>query len=81
MEKMIPRSHKRGVIYDRNRFELALTIEMESVFAQPREIKSVEQVSNRLGPLLALDQKRLSGLLRQPKPFVYLKRRATPRRM
>ena len=28
--------------------------------------------------LLALDQKRLSGLLRQPKPFVYLKRRATP---
>ena len=78
MEKMIPRSHKRGVIYDRNRFELALTIEMESVFAQPREIKSIEQVSNRLGPLLALDQKRLSGLLRQPKPFVYLKRRATP---
>jgi cell division protein FtsI (penicillin-binding protein 3) len=78
MEKMIPRSHKRGVIYDRNRFELALTIEMESVFAQPREIKSIEQVSNRLGPLLALDKKRLSGLLRKPKPFVYLKRRATP---
>jgi cell division protein FtsI (penicillin-binding protein 3) len=78
MEKMIPRTHKRGVIYDRNHFELAITIEMESVFAQPREIKNSEQVSNRLGPILSLDKKRLRGLLKQPKPFVYLKRRATP---
>lgn len=78
IEKMIPRSHKRGVIYDRNRFELAMTIEMESIFAQTREIKNIQQASDRLGPLLALDQTRLSGLLKQPKPFVYLKRRATP---
>lgn len=77
-EKMIPRSHKRGVIYDRNRFELAMTIEMESIFAQPREIENIQQVSDRLSPLLSLDRKRLSGLLTQPKPFVYLKRRATP---
>lgn len=77
-EKMIPRSHKRGVIYDRNRFELAMTIEMESIFAQPKEIENIKQVSDRLGPLLSLDRKRLSGLLTQPKPFVYLKRRATP---
>ena len=78
IEKLIPRSHKRGVIYDRNLFELAITIEMESVFAQPKEIKNIQEVSGRLGPLLALDRKRLSGLLKQPKPFVYLKRRATP---
>jgi cell division protein FtsI (penicillin-binding protein 3) len=78
IEKMVPRSHKRGVIYDRNRFELAMTIEMESVFAQPKEIKNVQQVSGLLAPLLSLDQGRLSGLLNQPKPFVYLKRRATP---
>ncbi|MBI5606404.1 MAG: transpeptidase family protein [Deltaproteobacteria bacterium] len=78
IEKMIPRSHKRGIIYDRNRFELAMTIEMESIFAQTRDIKNIQQASDRLGPLLALDQTRLSGLLKQPKPFVYLKRRATP---
>ncbi|MEW6184235.1 MAG: penicillin-binding protein [Thermodesulfobacteriota bacterium] len=78
MEKMIPRSHKRGVIYDRNRFELAMTVEMESIFAQPREIKNIQQASCQLSPLLSLDRNRVSTLLGQPKPFVYLKRRATP---
>ncbi len=78
IEKLIPRSHKRGVIYDRNRFELAMTVEMESIFAQPREIKNLQEVSYQLGPLLAMDRKRLSTLLNQSKPFVYLKRRATP---
>jgi cell division protein FtsI (penicillin-binding protein 3) len=78
MEKMIPRSHKRGIIYDRNRFELALTVEMESIFAQPREIKNTQQASYQLSPLLSLDRTRVSTLLQQSKPFVYLKRRATP---
>jgi cell division protein FtsI (penicillin-binding protein 3) len=78
IEKLIPRSHKRGVIYDRNRFELAMTVEMESIFAQPREIKNLQEVSYQLGPLLSMDRKHLSNLLNQSKPFVYLKRRATP---
>lgn len=78
IEKLIPRSHKRGVIYDRNRFELAMTVEMESIFAQPKEIKNLQEVSYQLGPILSMDRKHLSNLLQQPKPFVYLKRRATP---
>lgn len=78
IEKLVPRSYKRGIIYDRNRFELAMTIEMESIFAQPREIKNIQEVSSHLGPILSLDQRRLSGLLNQPKSFVYLKRRANP---
>ncbi|MBA4392401.1 MAG: penicillin-binding protein, partial [Desulfobacca sp.] len=78
IEKLIPRSHKRGVIFDRNHFELAMTIEMESVFAQPKEIKNIQEVSGHLGHLLSLDRKRLSSLLNPSKPFVFLKRRATP---
>ena len=78
IEKLIPRSHKRGVIYDRNRFELAMTVEMESIFAQPKEIENLQEVSNQLGPILSMDRKHLSNLLHQSKPFVYLKRRATP---
>jgi cell division protein FtsI (penicillin-binding protein 3) len=78
IEKLIPRSHKRGVIYDRNRFELAMTIEMESVFVQPKEIENIQEVSGHLGQLLSLDRKRLARLLNQSKPFVYIKRRATP---
>jgi cell division protein FtsI (penicillin-binding protein 3) len=78
IEKLIPRSHKRGVIYDRNRFELAMTVEMESIFAQPKEIENLQEVSSQLSPILSMDRKRLSNLLHQSKPFVYLKRRATP---
>ncbi len=78
IEKLIPRSNKRGVIYDRNRFELAMTVEMESIFAQPKEIESLQEVSHQLGPILSMDRKHLSNLLHQSKPFVYLKRRATP---
>jgi cell division protein FtsI (penicillin-binding protein 3) len=78
MEKLIPRSHKRGVIYDRNRFELAMTVELESIFAQPKEIKNIQEVSFQLGPLLSMDRKHLSTLLQQSKPFIYLKRKATP---
>ena len=78
IEKLIPRSHKRGTIYDRNHFELAMTIEMESVFAQPKEIKNIQEVSGHLGQLLSLDRKRLASLLNPEKPFVFIKRRATP---
>jgi len=78
IEKLIPRSHKRGIIYDRNRFELAMTVEMESIFAQPKEIKNIQEVSVQLSPLLSMDRKHLSNLLNPSKPFVYIKRRATP---
>ena len=78
IQKQIPRTHKRGAIFDRNRFELALTVEMESIFAQPKGIKDVNEVSGQLSPVLAIEQKRLSQLLSQSKPFVFLKRRATP---
>jgi cell division protein FtsI (penicillin-binding protein 3) len=78
IEKQVPRSHKRGIIYDRNRFELAMTIEMESIFAQPKQIKNIQEVSGQLSPILSLDKKRLTGLLNQPKSFVYLKRKANP---
>jgi cell division protein FtsI (penicillin-binding protein 3) len=78
IQKQIPRTHKRGAIYDRNRYELALTIEMESIFAQPKEIKNVNGVTDQLGPLLNLDKRKLQTLLCQDKPFVFLKRKATP---
>ena len=78
IKKMIPRTQKRGVIYDRNRFELAMTVEMESIFAQPKEIKNIQEASYHLGPLLSMDRERLANQLNQSKPFVYLKRRASP---
>jgi cell division protein FtsI (penicillin-binding protein 3) len=78
IEKMIPRPHKRGVIFDRNHFELAMTVDMESIFVQPNRIKNVQEISGHLGSLLSLNRKQLSAIVTKSKPFVYLKRRATP---
>jgi cell division protein FtsI (penicillin-binding protein 3) len=78
IKKMVPRVHKRGIIYDRNRFELAMTIEMESISAKPEQIKNIQEISGQLSPILSLDRRRITGLLNQDKPFVYLKRRANP---
>jgi cell division protein FtsI (penicillin-binding protein 3) len=55
-----------------------MTIEMESIFAQPREIRNVRGATEQLSPLLNLDKGQLQTLLCQDKPFVFLKRKATP---
>jgi cell division protein FtsI (penicillin-binding protein 3) len=77
-QKKIPRTHKRGAIFDRHHQELALTVEMESIFAQPRDLENTDLVGRRLAPVLGLDRQRLIQLLSQEKNFVFLKRRATP---
>jgi cell division protein FtsI/penicillin-binding protein 2 len=75
-QKKIPRTHKRGVIYDRQRQELALTAEMESIFTHSRDLENPERICRTLAPVLGLDRQRLSHQLSQGKGFVFLKRRA-----
>jgi cell division protein FtsI (penicillin-binding protein 3) len=76
--KQIPRTHKRGIIFDRQRNELAMTVEMESIFVHPQEVADPELVARRLSPALGLDRRRILFQLAQGKPFLFLKRRATP---
>jgi len=65
---------KRGNIYDRNLRELAISLNMNSIYAVPREIKDKEYVSDILVPILRLDKNFLLDRLSRDKGFIWLKR-------
>lgn len=75
-------SPKRGTIYDRNGEELAVSVDVSSVYANPRLMRregvNVEEVAARLGPILDLPVDRLLTRLSQDRYFVWLERQVSP---
>jgi cell division protein FtsI (penicillin-binding protein 3) len=55
----------RGLVLDRHGNELARSIDTESFWAVPREIRNVEEVSARLAPLLDIDADTLASRLKE----------------
>lgn len=82
LKKMATRQHsktlnlqsKRGDIFDRNAKELAVSIEVDSVFAQPNKIESPRTVAKVLSPLIGVSSAELEKKLRGDAGFVWLKR-------
>ncbi len=64
----------RGTIYDRNLEELAMSVEVDSVFAQPRNVKDAFAASKTLAPLLSVERRRLSRKMGSEANFVWLRR-------
>jgi len=65
---------RRGVIYDRNLKEVAISMEVDSVYARASKIKDPRRVASRLAPLLSMDRRQLEDRLRSRKSFVWLRR-------
>jgi cell division protein FtsI (penicillin-binding protein 3) len=55
----------RGLVLDRHNVELARSIDTESFWAVPREIKNVEEVSARLAPIIEIDARALADRLKE----------------
>lgn len=74
-----PLQAPRGLILDRQGRELARSIDVDSFYADPREIEDVEAASAALAPVLNLDAAGLSTKLKEAKSarrgFVWLARR------
>lgn len=70
---------KRGDIYDRNGVLLAVSDELYSVYANPKEIKSFEVVSTKLSEILNIPQDIISEKLKSNKSFVWIKRQVSPK--
>ncbi|GFH62477.1 MAG: peptidoglycan glycosyltransferase FtsI [Candidatus Desulfovibrio kirbyi] len=67
---------RRGMIYDRNGQILARSIEVRSVYANPREIQDFSAVAAILGPVLGMDAQELyEKLSRSKRGFEYIKRK------
>lgn len=77
-QKIVPLTPVRGTIYDRNNFELAVSIEMDSCYAEPRRIENNKDVAAKLAPILGVARDGLEKKLAGSKGFVWLQRRITP---
>jgi len=69
----------RGDIYDRNGQELAVSIEMESLAANPRIIEKPAAAARQLSRVIQIPAVSLDKKLRQERAFVWLKHYLSPR--
>ena len=71
----IPVEAKRGIIYDRNGRELAVSVSSASVYAIPAEIRNAEEAAAKLAAILNLDAQKLSEKLKKRQAFTWIKRK------
>ena len=69
---------KRGTIYDRGKHELAISVEVQSVYAHPKRIKDKTKTARALSLALGEDRKGILSDLKKDRPFVWIKRRIPP---
>lgn len=70
---------RRGAIFDRNMHVLAINLNSDSVYANPREIRNKGSVAGALAAVLSIDEKFIRKRLSKEKSFVWIKRKITPR--
>lgn len=73
---------RRGTIRDRHGAELAVSVDADSVYANPREMQragvDVTSVARRLSQVLGIDAERVERRLSSDRLFVWLERQVTP---
>jgi cell division protein FtsI (penicillin-binding protein 3) len=69
-------SPRRGTIYDRRHRELAISIQVDSIFAVPSEIPDKKGTSEQLAVVLGLKSADLQKKMFQSRHFVWIKRKA-----
>ena len=69
---------ERGNIYDHNGIILATSIESISLSVNPKKIKDIKLLSNKLSKILQVDSYQLEKKLNSQKNFVWVKRNITP---
>lgn len=77
-ERIFEISPNRGTIYDRNSHELAVSLPMDSVFADPAEITDPEMVAQLLSRLLKTSADDLETKIRAAHTPVRLARKLSP---
>ena len=77
-QRIVPLTPARGAIMDRNGTPLAVSVEMDSCYGEPRHIQDVEGTAAVLAPLLGTPKNELVKKLSAGKGFVWLERRLTP---
>ena len=76
-EQSLTTSGKRGIIYDRNLRQMAVSIHVTSIAAYPPRLKETKVTAKVLANILNLDAVNIQRKLAANKPFVWIKRQTT----
>ena len=76
--KVVQLTPSRGAIYDATNSALAVSIEMDSLYAEPRNMDDISAAASQLAPLLGTTKEALVKKMKADKGFVWLARRLTP---
>jgi cell division protein FtsI (penicillin-binding protein 3) len=76
--KLLP---KRGTIYDREGHELAISVEVGSIYANPNLIEDKVKTAGQLALYLNVSQSSILSLLKKNSPFVWIERRLSPEKI
>lgn len=74
-QRTIPVSPRRGIIYDRNGHELAMSVSVDSVFAVPSEIPDPENTANLLARVVHGDAREIVARLKASHSFAWIARK------
>ena len=69
---------KRGAVVDRTGEALALSLEVQSVYARPQRIENIDMAARNLARILKSGSAELKQKLKSEKPFIWLKRQVSP---
>jgi cell division protein FtsI (penicillin-binding protein 3) len=72
---------KRGTIYDREGHELAVSVEVESIYAHPKLIENKSAAAKQLAKILDNPYKNILNLLASDRSFVWLDRKVAPEKV
>ncbi|CAO0823120.1 hypothetical protein DFAR_340003 [Desulfarculales bacterium] len=70
----------RGIIFDRNQEELAVSLDTESVYARPLGITTPKQTGQMLSKALTMPEEQVVKRLKEERGFVWVARRINPDR-
>ena len=70
---------KRGTIFDRRGREMAVSVDVTSIAVRPARVKDVDATARDLAKVFKKPAAELKAKLASGKPFVWVKRQATPK--
>jgi len=76
-QKVFQITPRRGVIYDRNGYELAVSIKVDSAFAVPTSVQDARDTAEVLSPITGIAVSDLLARLQSERSFVWIKRKLT----
>ncbi|MCM0080212.1 transpeptidase family protein [Geomonas sp. Red32] len=77
-QRIVQLTPGRGAIFDRNNAPLAVSLEMDSCYAETREMENLPDEAAKLAPILGIPQPELEAKLKASRNFVWLARRIPP---